>query len=105
MPKIEFNGNEIEIDDHGFLINPDDWNEDLCSFLYGNLSTGNLTEEHWTVIYFLRNFYMHKGFIPLIRKLCISCDFSLQKIYQLFPDGPVKGAVRIAGLPFQAGCI
>jgi tRNA 2-thiouridine synthesizing protein E len=41
----------------------------------------------------------------MIRKLCKSTGFKLNKIYELFPSGPAKGACKVAGLPKPTGCV
>ena len=42
---------------------------------------------------------------PLIRKLCKETGCSIDRIYELFPSGPAKGACKIAGLPKPTGCV
>ena len=65
---------------------------------------GELTEEHWRVIRFLRSYYLQFNTAPMIRKLCKDTQTDLKKIYELFPSGPAKGACKIAGLPKPTGC-
>jgi tRNA 2-thiouridine synthesizing protein E len=64
-----------------------------------------LTPDHWRVIDFLRRHQSEHGAAPMIRVLCRETGFSLQKIYDLFPKGPAKGACRVAGLPRPASCV
>ena len=64
-----------------------------------------LTESHWKVINYLRNYYLQFGIAPMIRKLCKETGFKLNEIYQLFPSGPAKGACKLAGLPKPTGCV
>ncbi len=64
-----------------------------------------LTEDHWKVINYIRNYYLEFGIAPMIRKLCKETGFKLNEIYALFPSGPAKGACKLAGLPKPTGCV
>jgi len=64
-----------------------------------------LKEEHWRIIYFLRDFFEEYKEVPTVREFCKEMKMSLYQLYELFPKGPIKGACRIAGLPKPAHCI
>ena len=106
MPAIELAGKTYEVDEDGFLQALDKWDEQFAK-AYANDEgiDGPLTEEHWKVIHYLRNYYQQFGIAPMIRKLCKETGFDLKKIYQLFPSGPAKGACKLAGLPKPTGCV
>ena len=105
MPGITINGKEIELDEDGFLVDPDDWSEDLAAVFASAEGISVLTGDHWKVIHYLRDYYRHYQIAPMIRKLCKETGFSLKHIYELFPSGPAKGACKLAGLPKPAGCV
>jgi len=105
MPFIEVNGQKIEVDEDGFLISIDNWNEDVARYFMKEEGIEELTEEHWKVINYLRDYFFQFGIAPMIRKLCKETGFNLKKIYQLFPSGPAKGACKLAGLPKPTGCV
>lgn len=106
MAFIEFNGQQIEIDEDGFIQDPSIWNEELAAFLARTQEEiDELTEDHWKVINYLHNYYQEFGIAPMIRKLCKETGYDLKTIYQLFPSGPAKGACKIAGLPKPTGCV
>lgn len=105
MPGIMINGREIELDEEGFIINPDDWSKDLAEALAAAEGITVLNEDHWKVIYYLRDYYRELQIAPMIRKLCKETGCSLKYIYELFPPGPAKGACKLAGLPKPAGCV
>ncbi len=105
MPFIEVNGQKIEVDEDGFLVNIDNWNEDVAEYFAKEEGVEELTEEHWKVINYLRDYFQQFGIAPMIRKLCKETGFNLKKIYQLFPSGPAKGACKVAGLPKPTGCV
>ncbi|TEB13667.1 TusE/DsrC/DsvC family sulfur relay protein [Pelotomaculum propionicicum] len=104
MPGINIKDREIEVDDEGFLIDPDDWSEDLAVALASREGI-TLTEDHWKIIRYLRDYYNEFQIAPMIRKLCKDTGYSLKQIYELFPAGPAKGACKLAGLPKPAGCV
>ena len=64
---------------------------------------GDLTNNHWKVINYLREYYAENQIAPMIRMLCKDTGFSLQIMN--CPAGPAKGACRIAGLPKPTGCV
>lgn len=95
----------IEFDKYGYLTDFDSWDFDLAKLIAVDESIDHLTDEHWRLIYYLRNYYdIHKD-IPMIRQICINTGLCLKDIYRLFPTGPVKGLIRIAGLPLPVKCL
>ncbi|MTI80647.1 MAG: TusE/DsrC/DsvC family sulfur relay protein [Firmicutes bacterium] len=105
MPNIEVNGQTIELDEDGFLVNTDQWTEEAAHYFAKEEGIEELTEEHWKLINYLRDYFFQFGIAPMIRKLCKETGFSLKQIYQLFPTGPAKGACKVAGLPKPTGCV
>jgi tRNA 2-thiouridine synthesizing protein E len=105
MPIFEVNGNKYEVDEDGFLEDPSIWNENVARDFCSAEGVEELTEEHWKVIKYLRDYYLQFGIAPMIRKLCKETGFKLNKIYELFPSGPAKGACKLAGLPKPTGCV
>ena len=95
----------IEVDEDGFMQVPDLWNEDVAAALATTEGVEDLTEEHWKLVNYLRNYYLQYGIAPMIRKLCKETGFDLKRIYALFPSGPAKGACKVAGLPKPTGCV
>ncbi len=105
MPSINVNGVEIEIDEDGFIVDPDQWNEDVAKYFAQVEGINELTDDHWKVINYLRDYYKQFQIAPMIRKLCKETGCSLKYIYELFPTGPAKGACKLAGLPKPTGCV
>ena len=71
-----------------------------------------LTDAHWEVIHFVRQFYLTYNTSPAIRALtkAMKAEFGEAKassryLYKLFPEGPAKQATKYAGLPKPARCI
>lgn len=105
MPVIELQGTAVEVDEDGFLTEPNIWSEELARALAQAEDVPELTPDHWKVINYLRDYYQQHGIAPMVRKLCKDTGFQLKYVYNLFPGGPAKGACKIAGLPKPTGCV
>ena len=106
MAMVVYTGKEIEVDEDGFIQDPDLWNEELARELARNQEgIEEMTEEHWKVVRYLRDYYLQFKIAPMVRKLCKETGTPLRKIYDLFPSGPAKGACKVAGLPKPTGCV
>jgi tRNA 2-thiouridine synthesizing protein E len=105
MPNLDVDGREIELDEDGFLVDFEDWTKDVAGILAFNEGLNELTEGHWQVMQYLRDYYKEFQIAPMIRKLCKETGLSLKQIYELFPTGPARGACKIAGLPKPTGCV
>ncbi|QYN46345.1 TusE/DsrC/DsvC family sulfur relay protein [Gilliamella sp. ESL0405] len=102
---------QIDTDDKGYLKNWQDWTADLVPQLAEKESI-ELTDAHWEVILFVREFYLEYKTSPAIRALVKAMEkkFGAEKgnsryLYKLFPDGPAKQATKLAGLPKPVKCI
>ncbi|MEW6991657.1 TusE/DsrC/DsvC family sulfur relay protein [Colwelliaceae bacterium 6441] len=108
---IKFEGRNIETDQQGYLVDHLQWQEPLA-ILIATKDNIELTEAHWEVIRFVRNFYLTYNTSPAIRALtkAMKAEFGEEKansryLYRLFPEGPAKQATKYAGLPKPARCI
>lgn len=89
----------------GFLTEMSKWTRDIANTLAERNDIGPLTEEHWKIIDFVRNYYLEKREGPPIVKIAKATGFSSKKICELFPCGVARGAYRLAGLPRPSGCL
>lgn len=105
MPTFEWNDVKIEVDDDGFMEQPELWNEDIALALASTEQIITLNDDHWKILNYLRSYYTENGLAPMIRKLCKETGFQLKQIYDLFPSGPAKGACKVAGLSKPTGCV
>jgi tRNA 2-thiouridine synthesizing protein E len=105
MPTATIAGVDVEVNDEGFLEQPDQWNEDMAIEIARQEGIDPLTAEHWQVINFMRKEYFEKGTGPTVRALGKTSGVSVKELYQLFPRGPAKLAAKIAGIPKPRGCI
>lgn len=106
-----FNGQDIATDAQGYLLDSTQWDLALAESI-ANIETITMTDEHWQVVYFVREFYEEFNTSPAIRALVKAMQnkygkdkISSRYLYKLFPDGPAKQATKIAGLPKPARCI
>jgi tRNA 2-thiouridine synthesizing protein E len=105
MAKALLGGMEIEIDEDGFIQEPDNWNREVAEDLAKTENASPMGEEHWKLVNYLRDYYIKFGIAPPIRMVVKQTGIDLKKIYVLFPDGPAKGACKVAGLPKPTGCV
>ena len=105
MSTITVGSTDIEVNDEGFFIYPEQWTEDMAPALALREDIDELTPAHWQVLRFMRSEYFSKGTGPTVRVLGKTSGVSVKELYQLFPKGPAKIAARIAGIPKPRGCI
>ena len=103
---IEVNGKTIETTPTGFLVNIEDWTEDVAAVLAEQEGI-TLTNEHWALINYLRDEYINNGgnqpnnrFINKHMKAALpDKNVDSKYLFTLFPGTPSKQAGRIGGLP------
>lgn len=95
----------------GYLINLDDWNKTVATEI-AKQDAIELTADHWHILNFLRYFYFEFNNTPTVRMLVkeLANKAGIEKansiyLHQLFPQGVIKQACKIAGLPKPARCI
>lgn len=108
---LEVNGQSFETDEEGYLANLSEWNPELAEAMAG-ADGAELSENHWEVINFLREYYEEYQIAPAVRVLTKAIGKKLGKdkgnskyLYELFPYGPAKQACKYAGLPKPTGCV
>jgi tRNA 2-thiouridine synthesizing protein E len=102
---MDVNGNEILCDGEGYLLDLEAWSED---YVYASAAREQLelSDEHWQVIYFIRNFYEEHGvqapvrdMIKHFKKTWGKEKGSSRYLHQIFPKGgPQKQGNRLAGV-------
>ena len=108
---IEVNGKSLETDEEGYLANLNDWEKDVATVM-AKEDDIDLSEDHWEIINFLREYYEEYQIAPAVRVLTKAVGKKLGKdkgnskyLYELFPYGPGKQACKFAGLPKPTGCV
>ena len=106
MPSVHIADRELELNHHGHLARFDDWNKEVAEVLAEKEGL-ILTECHWSVINYLREYYREYETSPSPRlivkdighKLTLNAPCTRKTLDALFPDGGCTQACRIAGLP------
>ena len=108
---IEVNGKTLETDEEGYIANLSDWSPEVAE-KKATEDDCELSDSHWEVINFLRNYYEEYQIAPAVRVLTkaigkrLGADKGNSKyLYELFPYGPAKQACKYAGLPKPTGCV
>ncbi len=105
MKSKTYAGKTVEVDEEGFLVNSDDWTEEMAPELAKEVGINELNDTHWKVIRFLRNDFKEKGQIPTIRRIKNAGGVPTKDVYDAFPNGPAKKAAMISGLGKPQGCV
>lgn len=104
MPQVEIAHEMVEVDDEGFMTDPQQWNEQIAKAIAAELGIV-LTDRHFVVLNYMRKELEDNGKAPSLRKLKNESGVGTKELYGLFPKGPAKKAARIAGLGKPEGCI
>ena len=95
----------VDVDAEGFLVEPEQWNEEIATAIARDNGVPELTDRHWLVVRFMRDRYLTTGTAPSIRRLGKESGVPVKELYELFPKGPAKLAAKIGGIPKPTGCI
>lgn len=103
---ILIDGREFDTDDEGYLLEAQ-----LGDGVPAQIAAAEglaLGAQHWAVIRYLREAWREQGQTPNFRTMLeelAALDPALDNktLYELFPLGPAKQGVRIAGLPKPYG--
>lgn len=109
---IAVNNKIIQTDAEGYLINPQDWNEEVAeamAFQQTQQDHVKLTDEHWGLITYVRDYFAENKVHPSMHKLVMTLGKNIGKhfhdhkayekyLYELFPHGPIPELCKLAGL-------
>ena len=99
---IAFGGQKTyTVDRYGYLDPPEQWDDGFAKGIAGTLGIhGGLTEEHWTLIRYLRKKFVDEKTVPLLILACAENRMRLSRLRYLFPTGYHRGACKIAGINY-----
>ncbi|MBF6649205.1 TusE/DsrC/DsvC family sulfur relay protein [Methylobacter sp. BlB1] len=104
-------GRTLEVTDQGFLVNAGDWDEEVAKWL-AESDNIQLDERHWEIILFIRGYYQQFRHLPNARVFTKAVAKALGEekgnsryLHKLFPEGPLKYACKLAGLPKPPTCL
>ena len=102
MTEKNYAGTRVLCNEEGSLTEMTQWTKDVGAAIAAEEEI-TMTDDHWKVVEFLREQVRQE--IPLtIRKIGKSGVVSIKEFYALFPEGPLKKASRIAGIPKPVSC-
>jgi TusE/DsrC/DsvC family sulfur relay protein len=104
MPVIEIAGNQVHVNEEGFLTEYDEWNEEMAKVLAVEIGV-DMTDAHWNIIRFLRADYKTQGETATARRVQTVGGVPVKEQFVLFPKKPAKKMAYIAGLPKPKGCV
>lgn len=95
----------IMYDKEGYLVNPEDWNEEICQTLAAQEGI-NIDDEYLSVFHFMRTYWQENRIAPDVRHVVefmmnenkYDKKFAKAKLFRMFPYGYVKQACKIAGM-------
>jgi tRNA 2-thiouridine synthesizing protein E len=105
VPEYRVENRLYDVDDDGFLNDPELWSEEVAKDFALTEGVDELTPEHWQLIKYIRDYFYNYGVAPMVRKVCRDNSMDLDHIYKLYRSGPAKGACKVAGLPKPTGCV
>lgn len=88
-------------DEMGYLVDPSEWSEEVAVELARGESI-ELTDEHWEVIRFMRDYLENHQIAPDVRHvmkhMTVNFGAGRNRVFELFPFGYVQQACKIAGM-------
>lgn len=104
MTTTAIGGRTIHVDAEGFLTDPTEWDEQVATALAARIGLV-LTDDHWTVIRFVRDDYTAQGETATVRRISTVGGIPVKTLFRLFPQKPAKKLAYVAGLPKPHGCV
>ncbi len=106
MATREIAGVTVQVNDEGFLSDPNEWTREIAAEIAKDEGVAELSAAHWKVIDFCRE--ASKGLggkSPTLRQITTGTGVQTKELFGLFPKGPAKKVARIAGLGKPEGCV
>jgi len=104
-------GKALKTTDDGFLVDLNDWDEEVAIKI-ATINELELNTQHWEIVFFIRNYYQQFKHLPNARVFtkAIKKEFGEEKgnsryLHKLFPNGPLKYACKVAGIPKPPTCL
>ncbi|MDF2607976.1 MAG: sulfur relay protein TusE/DsrC/DsvC family [Bacillales bacterium] len=97
-------GQKVSITSEGYLTDLTQWNKEVAMEIASELGI-SLNDGHWKIIDFLQKDFKQTGKIPTIRRMKKEGNISTKDLYDLFPEGPLMKACKVAGLSKPVSCV
>jgi tRNA 2-thiouridine synthesizing protein E len=105
MATIVIASKTVQVNDEGFMTDPNEWNREIAVEIAKKEGIDSLTDAHWKVIDFCRKVGLSTGNAPTLRTITVDGGVSTKELFSLFPRGPAKKVARISGLGKPEGCV
>ena len=96
-------GLDISVDNEGYLTDLSQWTREVAEEIAKEEGI-EMTDQHWKVIEYIQDSFRNQESLSM-RSLGKRGPVSIKDLYALFPDGPLKKASKIAGIPKPASCV
>ncbi|MGD2121615.1 MAG: TusE/DsrC/DsvC family sulfur relay protein [Gemmatimonadota bacterium] len=101
---LSLNGKDYAVDEENCLKDPNDWDEGFAAGMAPEAGiVGGLTEKHWKVIRFIRQFWKDRSSCPTVYQTCRMFGLHVARFRVLFPTGFQRGACKLAGISYKVG--
>ncbi len=100
MPTFEYDTKKIQVDEEGYLVNFEDWDETVACALAEREGVGKecpLVKEQIEILKFIRDYYKKFNSVPVVRAVCTNVHQPRNCEYIEFPDPRITS--KIAGIP------
>lgn len=101
MVTLVCNGQHVTLDESGFLVDLNDWNEEVAVALASKEGIDSLSTEQLDIIRSMREYFLKHQVFPVLNDVCRSAQQPKECVNEQFMD--TERAWKIAGLPKQDG--
>jgi tRNA 2-thiouridine synthesizing protein E len=105
MTTREIAGTTVQVNEEGFMTDPNEWNQDVATVIAKEEGIDELTQDHWKVIDYCREVGVESGSAPTLRNITNGAGVPTKQLFGLFPKGPAKKVAKISGLGKPEGCV
>jgi TusE/DsrC/DsvC family sulfur relay protein len=95
--EIEVSGKKVLLDDEGYLVNSEDWSEEVARALAQREGIGQMDKEKIDMLKFIREYYQKHNFFPILNAVCKNVHLPKDCVSVEFMN-PLK-AWKLAGFP------
>jgi tRNA 2-thiouridine synthesizing protein E len=104
MNALTFGNKSYQVDTEEFLSDFKEWDENFARGMAPKVGIiSGLSEDHWKIIYFIRDTFKQTGKCPLVYETCRMNRLHLQELKKLFPAGYLRGPCKLAGITYREG--
>lgn len=101
---IEICGYEIQRTSNGYLINPEEWTEEIMHCMAKEDGI-ELSDSQAMQIYSAREYFEENSSVPPIRTFAKVVGIDKKILFKEWLTGPMKPITKYGGLPQPTGCV